>query len=180
MKNLLPFFVLVFSVSVFGQRSISDLDLRHRNALDNYLKTRAGVSLRLETILDRKYLDYMSETLGTGFRPNYAVGDFNRDKKTDFAVLLSRPGKPKNQNPEDGSQSSEHFPDFPMVLIVFNGGPGLTFKPAFTMDFFGPRASFIHFDKSGRRLYFGIFETDSDTFSLMPRGSGYRVKSEAL
>ena len=180
MKNLLPFFVLVFSVSVFSQTSVTDLQPRHRAALDNYLKTRAGASLRLETILDRKYLDYMSETLGSGFKPNYAVGDFNRDKKTDFAVLLSRPGKPKNVNPEDKSQSGEHFPDFPLALVVFNGGPGSTFKRAFTMDLYGPRASFIHFDNAARRLYFGIFETDSDTFSLVPRGAGYRVKSEAL
>jgi hypothetical protein len=82
----------------------------------------------------------MSETLGTGFRPNYAVGDFNRDKKTDFAVLLSRPGKPKNLNPEDGSQSSEHFPDFPMALVVFNGGPWLNAQASLYDGFFTARA----------------------------------------
>ena len=179
MKNLLPFFFLVFSLSAFGQKSIADLDPQHREVLENYLRTRASMALRSETIVDREYLASMVEGLGTGLKPNYAVGDFNGDKKKDFAVLLTRAGKPRNVTPGE-SQSSEHFPDFPLHLVVFNGGPRSAFRPAFTMNFYGPRAAFIHFDKEAKRLYYGVYETDSDTFSLSPRGSGYRVKNEAL
>ena len=179
MKKLLPFLILVFSLSAFGQRSIADLQPQHRIALETYLKTRGSMSLRSETIVDREYLADMTTNFGSGFKPNYAVGDFNRDKKDDFAVLLTRPGKPRNVTPGEG-QSSEHYPDFPVSLVVFNGGPRSTFKLAFSMNFYGPNAGFIHFDKKAKRLYYGVYETDSDTFSLLPRGAGYRVRNEAL
>lgn len=180
MKRLVLILILTFSVSAFGQKSAAELDPQHGRALESYLKTRAGMSLRPETVVEREYLASMQEMLGAGAKTNYAVGDFNRDRRPDFAVLLNRPGKPRNLPPGESQSSSEHFPDFPLHLVVFNGGPRSTFRPAFTMNFYGPRAAFIHFDKKAGRLFYGVFETDSDTFSLTPRGSGYRVKNEAL
>jgi hypothetical protein len=60
-KNVLPFFFLVFSLPVFGQTSIADLDPQHREVLENYLRTRASMALRSETIVDREYLVSMVE-----------------------------------------------------------------------------------------------------------------------
>jgi len=178
MKNLMPLLILVSALSAFGQRSMDDLDPSHREALKNYLKTRSTMSLRLETVVSQEYMKSMMETLGAGLKPNYAVGDFNGDKKRDFAVLLTRPGKPKNETPGEGF-SSEHFPDLPLHLVVFNGGAGSSFKPAFTLNFYGPPAAFIQFDKKARRLFYGVYETDN-MFSLLRRGAGYRIKNEGL
>ena len=179
MKYSLPLLILVLSLSAFGQRSIADLQPQHREALKNYLKTRTSMSLRLERVVDREYLASMIEFLGAGLKPNYAVGDFNGDRRTDFAVLLTRPGKPRNFPAGEEARSSEHFPDYPLHLVVFNGAPGSAFKPAFSMNFFGPNASFLQFNKKSKRLYYGVYETDN-MFSLLPRGSGYRVKNEGL
>jgi len=134
-KYSLPLLILVLSLSAFGQRSIADLQPQHREALKNYLKTRTSMSLRLESVVDREYLASMIEFLGAGLKPNYAVGDFNGDRRTDFAVLLTRPGKPRNFPAGEEARSSEHFPDYPLHLVVFNGAPGSAFKPAFSMNF---------------------------------------------
>jgi hypothetical protein len=118
----------------------------------------------------------MRETLGRTFRPNYVVADLNGDRVEDFAVLLQRAGKPTNQAPSEHS-SKEHFPDYPLTLVVFNGGKGGKFSVAFTRDLDGPRAAFISLT-TGRtkRLYYGIFETDSDIFTLVPAGRSYVMK----
>ena len=178
MKNLL-LLILFLSPSAFGQRSIADLEPQHREALKYYLKTRASMSLRLESVLDREYLASMIQFLGAGLKPNYAVGDFNGDKRRDFAVLLTRPGRQRNLPTGEEGHSSEHFPDYPLHLVVFNGAPGSAFKPAFSMNFFGPNAAFLQFNKKSKRLYYGVYETDN-MFSLSPRGSGYRVRNEGL
>lgn len=174
----LGFTSFLFALAINGQTSTADLAPLHRTTLDKYLKQTNGSSLRLQTIVDRDYYRYMTENFGANFRPSYAVGDFNRDKRADFAVLLARKGKPKNM-PPDG-KSSNHNPDYPITLVVFNGVPGSKFVRAFVINLYGPPAAFIKFDRQARRLFYGVFETDSDTFSLVPKGGAYRVKSEAL
>jgi hypothetical protein len=39
----------------------------------------------------------------------------------------------------------------------------------------GPNAAFIAFDK---RLYYGVFESDADTFILAADGKGYVIEFE--
>lgn len=163
--------LLAVGSEVFAQRSISDLAPAHARALERYLSANKIVSFRSDDNVSNEYLKTMSEGMGKGFKPSYAVGDFNRDKQTDFAVLLYREGKAVVN---EGVGSEEHRTDRPMRLVVFNGSrAGL--RVAYTTDLMGPDAAFITFDK---KLYYGVFETDSDTFVLSPAGRGYVAKSQ--
>ena len=160
--------------SVFGQASIKDLRPPHAAALETYLAKHKQNSFRPQ--VDDEYLKYMRETFGKNFRPNYVVADLNGDRVEDFAVLLKRAGEPTNNAP-DANASKEHFPDHPLTLVVFNGIKGGRFRVAFSRDLDGPLAAFINVTRARtKRLYYGIFETDSDTFRLVPSGRGYIVK----
>jgi hypothetical protein len=169
--------VLIFGLpSVFGQASILDLSPLHAAAVEAYLAKNKRNSFRAETVVDADYLRSMRESLGRTFRPNYVVADLNGDRVIDFAVLLNRAGKPTNQ-PTSEHASKEHFPDHPLTLVVFNGVKGGEFRIAFTQDLDGPPAAFIHLTTGRKkRLYYGIFETDSDIFTLVPAGRGYVIK----
>jgi hypothetical protein len=175
-KNLLAVSFALFAAiaPVLGQASIQDLGRSHAAALGDYLAKNSKNSFRAETIVDAAYLKYMRESLGKTFRPNYVAADLNGDRIGDFAVLLNRQGSTTNQ-PSGENASKEHFPDYPLTLVVFNGMRGGKFRVAFSRDFDGPRAAFIHLTP-GRRLYYGVFETDSDIFTLVAAGKGYVVK----
>jgi hypothetical protein len=178
MKTLLAFScVLLFgSASVFCQASIRDLIPAHAAALETYLSKNKQNSFRSENSVDDDYLKYMRESFGKNFVPNYVAADLNGDGVRDFAVLLQRVGEPTNAAPSEHS-SKEHFPDYPLTLVVFNGMRGGRFRVAFTQDLDGPKAAFIKLT-SGRtkRLNYGIFETDSDSFRLVPAGRGYVLR----
>ena len=134
-----------------------------------------NLRFRQEYDLGDEYLKDVRKWMGKKFMPNYATADFNRDKMIDFAVLLYRDGKPEFTG-EDGKEGpvTEHNPDYPLRLVVFNGGKA-GFDVAHTEDLMGPHAAFIAFDK---RLYYGVFETDADTFILAPKGKGYIIEFE--
>ncbi len=177
MKHLLAFAcVLIFGlVSVFGQATIRDLRPTHAAALETYLSKNKQNSFRSENIVDRDYVKYMRETYGKNFRPNYVAADLNGDRVVDFAVLLQRTGKPTGEAPDENA-SSDHFPDYPLTLVVFNGVKGGRFRVAFSENLDGPKAAFINVTTARRkRLYYGVFETDN-TFSLVPAGRGYTVR----
>lgn len=182
MRSLLTMLVatvcvlVVASGSVFGQASVRDLSPTHTAALETYLSKNKQNTFRSESVVDDDYLRYMRESLGAKFVPNYVVGDFNGDRVRDFAVLLNRTGAPTNL-PTSPNSSKEHFPDHPLTLVVFNGIKGGKFRVAFTQNLDGPKAAFISMTTARRkRLYYGVFETDSDIFTLVPSGRGYVKK----
>lgn len=168
MKSVLLVFL---AMTVSAQQSVSDLAPAHAAALERYMSANKELTFRQTHNLSDEYLKSVREWMGKGFKPNYAVGDFNRDKRTDFAVLLYRKGEPVTN---DGIESEEHQTDYPLRLVVFNG-LRTGFRVAYTTDLMGPPAAFIAFDK---KLYYGIFETDADTFLLSPAGRGYIVEFE--
>ncbi len=162
------FLLILFLVTVgHAQKSVSDLAPEHAAALESYMSANKNLKFRPQSNLSDDYLKFVHESMGKGFKPNYAVGDFNRDKISDFAVLLYREGKPV----PTGASGGEHTPDHPIRLVVFNGTKS-GFRVAFTQDLMGPHAAFIAFDK---KLYYSVFETDSDTFKLSPAGRGYKA-----
>lgn len=175
MKNFLTVSFILFSslVSVYGQASVRDLSPAHAEAVETYLSTNKQNTFRGQGTVDADYLKYMRESLGKTFTPNYVVADLNGDRIKDFALLLNRSGKPTNL-PANANASREHFPDHPLTLLVFNGMKGGKFRVAFTQNLDGPKAAFINLTTGRRkRLYYGVFETDSDTFTLVPVGRGY-------
>jgi hypothetical protein len=167
--------LLIVSASVIGQASVRDLNPSHAAAVETYLSENKQKRFRAD-VVDDDYLKSMRESFGKNFIPDYVAADFNGDRINDFAVLLQREGEPTNQAPGENA-SKEHFPDYPLTLVVFNGIKGGKFRVAFTQNVDGPRAAFINVTTGRRKsLYYGIFETDSDTFTLAPAGRGYVVK----
>jgi len=172
MKTLPAFVIFCLASTAMGQKSATELAPAHAAALETYLSANKTLTFRQEHNLSDEYLKSVHEWFGKRFKPNYAVGDFNRDKIRDFAVLLYREGK---SEPSGASgENNEHTPDYPLRLVVFNGEKR-GFRVAYTTDLMGPHAAFIRFDK---QLYYGIFETDSDTFILAPAGRGYIMEFE--
>lgn len=58
------------------------------------------------------------------------------------------------------------------MLVIFNGDHQ-GFKSVFQRQLAGPRAAFIRFDKV---LSYGVFETDSDSFEVVPYGQKYTIR----
>lgn len=163
------------TMTVNGQKSVLDLKPSHAVALERYLSSNKGLTFRQEYNLDDDYMKDVRKWMGRNFKPNYAVGDFNRDRIQDFAVLLYRPGKPEYIGAEgEGDPVTEHNPDYPLRLVVFNGQKN-GFRIAFSEDLMGPHAAFIRFEK---QLYYAVFESDADTFLLAPAGKSYIVEFE--
>ena len=186
MANLIVVLMLIVfgATHLAGQTSVSDLKPSHAAALKGYLSEHQDRSFRQETILSEDYLKSFrnEEGFGKSFKPNYSAADFNGDGSEDFAVLLNREGKEEwPEELEEGQRThSEHFPDHPLTLLVFNGIKGGKFRLAFSKDLMGPNAAFINLETRRRKkvLYYGIFESDADTFSLSPAGRGYAISSE--
>lgn len=170
MIKLTTIFILFLSVTAAGQRSVADLKPAHATALETYLSANKTLTFRQEHNLEDEYLVEVHKWFGNKFKPNYAVADFNRDKIMDFAVLLYRDG----ESVEGGGSEEPHKTDHPLRLVVFNG-QNKGFRVAYTTDLMGPHAAFIHFDKS---LYYGVFESDADSFILAPAGKGYIMEFE--
>jgi hypothetical protein len=89
----------------------------------------------------------------------YATGDFNRDGRQDFAVLLVVKGKQE------------------MALAVFNG-PFRHARPAyFERHFDRMDTLYISYDRAiKRRLFLGVSESDWYCMILIPRGRGYTYR----
>lgn len=188
-RSLRPFLIIAVaihccSIGVFAQKSVSELAPAHAAALEKYLSANKDRLFRQEYVLDDDYLSQIRRDWGFGakFKPNYAVADFNGDKVVDFAVLLQREGKEEwsPDIPLNERVLNEHNPDFPLTLVVFNGSRRGGYKVAFSRDLMGPHAAFINTAKEKGKvtLYYGIFETDSDTFLLAPAGVGYIIEFE--
>lgn len=162
----------VLAIDSFGQKTINDLEEVHKDALEKFLAKNPRLSFRSQNILSP---DYQKVAADDGFFPNYAVGDFNRDKRPDFAVLLKREGKSVFMSSD--REISDFNPDYPLTVVIFNGQTLGGFVPVFQRKVSGPPAAFIRFDTS---LFFGIFDTDSDTIEFIPYGQKYTVKFAGL
>src|SRR5688572_30826783 len=110
--------VVCLPLRVTGQ-STSSLRPEHRAIVDKWLKLRPD--LRLATDADNSNRDGLAATRrdrGRNYQPYYVVGDFNGDRREDFAVALVR--KRKSQ--------------WPFVFAIFNGPTARATKPTFTVD----------------------------------------------
>jgi hypothetical protein len=145
---------------LIGAQSTSYLRPGHKTVVERWLQLRPD--LRLATEADNKNKEGLAGTRqdrGRNYQPYYAVGDFNGDRKEDFAVVLV---KKKRSG-------------WPFVLAIFNGPIGENAKPTFSVDddlsdggiFYNPKSPPSQF-----RLAFGPFESDNCVI-LRPRGRTY-------
>jgi hypothetical protein len=153
--------VLWLPLGVTGQRgSTSSLRPEHRAIVEQWLKLRPD--LRIATDADNTNKEGLAATRnerGRNYHPYYAVGDFNGDKKEDFAVALVRKKKSR----------------WPFVFAIFNGPVAGATKPTFTEDadisnggiFYNPQNP-----PRGFRLAVGTFQSD-DCVIFSPRGRTY-------
>src|SRR5688500_8256345 len=99
--------VLCLPLRVSAQReAASNLRPAHKTIVENWLKLRTD--LRLATEADNTNKEGLAATRadrGRNYQPYYVVGDFNGDRKEDFAVGFVR--KKKSQ--------------WPFVFAIFNG-----------------------------------------------------------
>ena len=157
--------LVVLDVTAVAQPRDAATYLRpeHRAIVDEWLKSRPD--LRLATDADNTNKDglaAMRKERGRNYHPYYAVGDFNGDKKEDFAVFLVRKKKSK----------------WPFVFAIFNGPLTKGSKPAYLTDDDiadgGVTYSAQNPARRGR-LLFGTFETDNCVI-VLPRGRSYTTR----
>jgi hypothetical protein len=153
--------VLCLPIRITGQRqSSSYLRPGHRAIVEEWLKLRSD--LRLASDADNTNKEGLAATRrdrGRSYQPYYVVGDFNGDRKDDFAVALVK--KKRSQ--------------WPFVFAVFNGPVARSAKPTFSVDadladggiFYNPQNPPSQF-----RLAFGTFQSDNCVI-VSPRGQTY-------
>jgi hypothetical protein len=115
----------------------------------------------------------MRKTFGKQFRPFYRAGDFNRDGRNDFAMILVKEGGPTGDQGTAITETHRYLHD--VTIVIFNGA-GRTYKPAFVKTTKAPLACFLNLtSEKKRRLTFGVYETD-DGFIMTPAGKGYIIE----
>lgn len=150
---------LYVPIRAMGQ-SPSYLRPGHKTVVEKWLKLRPD--LRLATDADNTNKEGLAATRrdrGRNYQPYYVVGDFNGDRKEDFAVALVK----KKRS------------DWPFVFAIFNGPAGRATQPTFSADadladggiFYNPQNPPSQF-----RLAFGTFESDNCVI-VRPRGRTY-------
>lgn len=164
---------IVCSIPVFAQRTVADLKPSHAVALERFLSKNKDYGFLSEKVLDADYLKRMREYFKR-LKPYYAVGDFNRDSVEDFALVLSKKGEVEDQG--EGMAETHRY-NHSLAVIIFNGVKKGGFRQAFLEDLKVPTACFINVtDGKKKELYFGVFESDADTFTMTPVGRGYIIE----
>ena len=163
MKHI--FFLLLLLVmpnAASAQRSVSEYTPAQRAALQSFISRNPSYQFIPETRFDAETLSAARNQWGFGrnFKPYYQTGDFNRDGRQDFAVILL-----SGRNADD--------PNRGMHVVVFNGARGNTYRVAHIEREEFSTALFIN--TSRNRLHVGIMETDS-AGCFVPRGRGYIVE----
>ena len=148
-------------VTVSAQRmavSIDHLRPQHRAIVEGWLKGKPG--FRLATIADclnKVGLAATRDYRGKSYHPYYAVGDFSRDRKEDFAVVLINTRKKEDR----------------FAVAVFNGPTRKGNSPAYFAD--GWDLSDGGIFKSDVGVMVGPFESDNCVI-LHSTGKKYRAK----
>jgi hypothetical protein len=154
--------LLLMPIVVLAQRSVSEYTPAQRAALQSFISRNPSYQFIPETWFDEETLSAARNEWGFGrnFKPYYQTGDFNRDGKRDFAVILL-----SGRNADDQNRGT--------YVVVFNGVRGNTYRVAHIEREEFSTALFIN--TSRNRLHVGIMETDS-VGCFVPAGRGYIVE----
>lgn len=154
--------VMAVGASAGQLESATYLRAQHREVLGRWLKTRPALRLATEKdCANKEGLAATRQESGRNYQPYYAVGDFNRDGREDFAVALINDGK-----------RSRRF-----GIAIFNGP--FTASRAGAPNFFTEGTDLSDGGLvwlNGNRLLAGVFQSD-DCVRLLPRGRSYVMKS---
>jgi len=86
---LLCWFCLLGTTPLRAQRSLEDYLPTHREVIQAYLAANRLMSLAYETEWDPRGLEEERVRRDNLFQPYYAVADFNRDGREDFAAVFN-------------------------------------------------------------------------------------------
>ena len=164
---LLPFLVAGL-LSIAPNQLVRGLLPLHKSAVETWFSSNPGFRIAKESDCGDCKEQILSIRRGydgawkiiPDYEPYYAIGDFNDDGHTDFAIAVISSKRIKRR----------------FRILVFNGpfNDSIRHKPAFTSDlidlsgqglFFGPPRPKPH------RLLVGPFE--SEGILLIPKGDGY-------
>ncbi|MBA3632919.1 MAG: hypothetical protein H0W58_08955 [Acidobacteria bacterium] len=137
----------------------SHLSLEHREVVQQWLAS-SKLALRVATIADNSNKEGLAITRkerGKGYHPYYAVGDFNGDRKQDFAIALINERKRKA----------------PFAIAIFNGPISKNSLPAYFEEGWDLSDGGLMGDKTG--IMAGVFESD-DCVIFRKSGKKYVVK----
>lgn len=142
--------------------STADLRAPHRATLEHWLAGKPALRLATEKDCQNKAgLEASRQEYGRDYQPYYAVGDFNRDGRQDFAIALINTRK-----------NSRKF-----AMAIFNGPftQTRTNSPAFFAEGIDLSEGGLVV-QSGNRLVAGVFQSDNCVL-LRPRGRTYLMKT---
>lgn len=134
----------------------SHLRQQHKSAVERWLSGRKP-TLRVATLSDNTNkigLAATREQNGKSYHPYYVVGDFNGDRKEDFAVVLINPSKRKGR----------------FAVAIFNGPITRQSVPAYFEENWDLADGGLFEAEKG--VVVGPFESDNCVI-LRPRGRRY-------
>ncbi len=168
-------FVLVFALCAFGQKTVSDLKPTHAIALEDFLSKNKNFGFLSERAFDEETLKEFRKDFGESTKPYYRVGDFNNDRVTDFALILSRKGKTTKAS---GSEGTPYEFDHTLSIVIFNGNKKGGFTKSFQEDVQVPLVSFLFTETEVKkpRLYFALYGSDAETMIFTPVAKGYIIE----
>jgi hypothetical protein len=131
----------------------------HKSVLEKWLKEKHYLRPATESdCADKEYLEILRKAWGKDFNPYYSIGDFNRDGKYDFAVLLV-----DLKNGEQGG----------FAIAIFNA-PFVNKKAPnyFEEGYDSLGHCYIVYNKTiRRRLFLGMYESDVYSEIFYPKGA---------
>lgn len=162
MKYIFALILFATPVVAMAQRSVSEYTPAQRAALQSFISRNPSYEFIPETRFDERTLSAARNEWGFGrnFKPYYQTGDFNRDGRQDFAVVLVTG---RNSNSRNSG----------MHVVVFNGVRGNRYRVAHIEREDFSTALFINTNRN--RLRVGVMETDS-TGCFVPAGRGYIIE----
>lgn len=149
---LIPVVAIPAQTAQNKREYFSHLKPEHQEVMKKWLLKRPGLRPAIEEDASRDDLSAWRAD-NRDFFPYYSVGDFNRDGKVDFAVML------KIISADDDS-----------VIAVFNA-PFRASKPAYFRGGFGLAQYYLEYQKEVNMLYVTAYETHG--FYLKPKGQKY-------
>lgn len=157
-NNLFRFALIFFSMlipafSASAQTSLSSLKPAHAKVLNTWLTANKDWRLTLEKDYGAAQLDFFRKQSGGKLLPFYVAKDFNRDRKEDFAVILT-----------DGKK---------YAAAIFNA-PFVGAKPAFFTDEI-EAGDIVYYNPNTDRLLIGPYASDAG-FQIIPNGKTYKIK----
>lgn len=162
-KYIFTLVLLATPMVAMAQRSVSEYTPAHRAAFRSFISRNPSYEFIPETRFDTRTLSAARNEWGFGrnFKPYYQTGDFNRDGRRDFALVLLVAGR--NSNSRNNG----------MRVVIFNGVRGNRYRVAHIERVDYSTALFINTNRNG--LHVGVMETDS-TGCFAPAGRGYTVE----